>query len=69
MFILSVISDHVQGPVWEGYPESLDEKVFIYLLFNVKLNIVFDQKIVILNTFKCHIKKITNTRNVPVKIT
>lgn len=60
MFILSVISDHVQGPVWEGYPESLDEKVFIYLLFNVKLDIVFDQKILFRHAFKCHEKKPLN---------
>lgn len=67
----SVLSGYVQGPVWEGYPESLDENVFIYCFFYVKLNIVFDQKIVTLNAFKCHIKQIKkkNTGNVPVKIT
>lgn len=54
----SVLSGYVQGPVWEGYPESLDENVFIYCFFYVKLNIVFDQKIVTLNAFKCHIKQI-----------
>lgn len=65
----SVLSDYVRGPVWEGYPESLDENVFIYCFF---INIAFDQKIVILNAFKCHIIKFknkTNTKNVPVIIT
>lgn len=49
--------------MWEGYPESLDENVFIFF-FYVKLNIVFDQKIVTLNAFKCHIKQI-KTKKIP----
>lgn len=35
--VYSVISDYVQGPVWDGYPESLDEKVFIYSSFMLSL--------------------------------
>lgn len=68
----SVLSDYVRGPVWEGYPESLDKNVFIHWFFYVKPYIVYDKKIVILNAFKCHIikfKKKTNTKNVQVIIT
>lgn len=39
-------------------------RMYLFIFFYVKLNIVFDQKIVTLNAFKCHIKQI-KTKKIP----
>lgn len=39
-------------------------RMYLLIFFYVKLNIVFDQKIVTLNAFKCHIKQI-KTKQIP----
>lgn len=42
-------------------------RMYLFIAFYVKLNIVFDQKIIIPNAFKCHIIRFKkpNTRSVP----